>query len=346
MRNKPIGVRGAAARPARIGAAIALLLSGCVSDHFRQTVGTFATATKASVAAEDARLAAVSADEDARFHARLALTPTDLRLDPACAATLAAQSAGIASTPAPCFLTDAHGQPIGAPPDFAHLHALGAALAAYSDSLVLLAADSSADQAAFYAAVLGLGAAAGGLDDAVRKASGAAPVTDHATTDAVAGIVASAGKLLLSAQRGRALRHIVIATDPAVQRASALLAQADDRLRLYDLATLAPALFAAQGAASDAIGRHAAVADIRAAQDALFAQVAAYNQAASEASPYAAIGAAHAKLAVAARRGATLAELTAAIGAVLDLAGQVGALAAPAPPPPAGPPAPPSGGSQ
>jgi hypothetical protein len=319
--------------PRALGAAvtIAVVLSGCVSDPFRQSVTLFGSATSASVTAEDARLVAVGAEEDARIRAALAATPTDLRIDAGCAATLALQTSGIGSGTAPiqCFLTDTHGSRIATAADFGHIRALGTALTHYSDMLIQLAADSSADEATFSTAVLNLGSAVGNMDDAVRAASGAPAATGHDALNGVAGVVASAGKLFLSAARGRALRRIIVATDPVVQRASVLLAQTDDRLRLYDLSGLAPDLLAAQGAVSDTIGRHGSTADIRAAQDTLYAKLAAYNQAAAQPGRYAAIGAAHAKLAVAARRGATLSEMAAAIEAVLDLAGQVGVLAKP-----------------
>jgi len=299
-------------------------LSGCINTAYRDSVGQFGALTKASVAVQDQRLTALTADENERIHAALAANRTDLRLSPDCALLLLPPDPAATAPRAPCTLVDVTGKPVEAVPTYSNIKALGQALSAYSDNLILLAADTTTDREAFSASVTGLATSLGNLDGAIRKATGAPPGTSGAKIGAIAAVVAKAGGLFLAAERGRVLKKIVIAGDPLVQEATGILADVDDRLGLYDSTGLLQAATAAQTDASRLAASGAPPEALRAVQDALFARVADYKARSGEQQRYLAIGVAHAKLAEAARSGNTI-DFEAAISAVIDLAGVTGA---------------------
>jgi hypothetical protein len=300
-------------------AATLICLSGCINTAYRDSVGQFGTLTKASVAVQDERLTALTADEQERIHAALAANHVDLRFSTDCTLLLLPPDPAATAPRAPCTLVDINNKPIERVPTYANIKALGQALSDYSDNLILLAADTTKDQEAFSTSVTGLATSLGNLDGAIRKATGAAPGTTGAKIGAIASIVAKAGGLFLAAERGRVLKKIVIAADPLVQEATGLLADVDDRLDLYDSAGLLKAATEAQVNASRLASNGASPDDLRAAQDVLFARVADYNARSGEQQRYLAIGVAHGKLAEAARSGSNV-DFEAAINAVLDLA--------------------------
>ena len=299
---------------------VALLsLTGCINTAYRDSIGEFGTLTKASVAVQDQRLTALAAAESERIHQALADNHVDLRLSPQCAQLLLAPNPTATATPAPCTLVDATGKPIEKIPTYSNIKALDQALSDYADNLILLAADTTEDQAAFSDSVNGLATSLGNLDGAIRKATGAPPGSSGPKIGAIATVVAKAGGLLLAAERGRVLKKIIIAGDPLVQEATALLGDVDDRLNLYDGTALLQAALAAQAQASRLAATGAPPDQVRAAQDALFARVADFNARSIEQQRYLAIGKAHAGLAQAARTGNTI-DFEAAISAVIDLA--------------------------
>jgi hypothetical protein len=298
------------------------MVSACVNPAFRQSIGEYGTLTKAAAAQQNARVAQIAAAEAERIRADLAARRADLRLKPDCAARLLSDPSG-GGGPAPaCGLVEAGGKPVAQAPGFANVIALTAALSDYAEELIALAADSTEDQAAFARSVTDLGTAVGGLEGAVRTAGGGAAASDAPRIDAVAGLLAETGSLYLAQRRAAVLKRIVVAADPVVQAATGLLSGADDRVQLYYRAELATALLQAQDHASAvASDPGSSVADVRAAQDALFAQLAAYNGQGADTLRFQAIGEAHAKLAQAARAGASPRALEAAIAAIVHLAG-------------------------
>jgi len=304
---------------ALIVASTMALLSGCINTAYRDSIGQFGTLTKESVAIQNQRLSALAAAESERIHQSLADNHVDLRLSPECTQLLLPPDPAATALPAPCTLVDATGKPIEKIPTYSNIKALDQALSDYSDNLILLAADTTKDQAAFSDSVTGLATSLGNLDGAIRKATGAPPGTSGAKIGAIAAVVAKAGGLFLAAERARVLKKIIIAGDPLVQEATGILADVDDRLNLYDSVGLLQAANAAQTAASRLAAASAPPADLRAAQDALFARVADFNARGTEQQRYLAIGKAHAKLAEAARTGNTI-DFEAAISAVIDLA--------------------------
>lgn len=301
-----------------VGAALAaLLLSACVNPAFRDSIGEYGALTKAAAAQQNARAAAVAADEEERLRAELAESRADLRLencDPD--AEGAAEGA-----PPKCSLVLKGGTPIEEPLSFSNVAALTGALSNYADNLIALAADPEGDQKSFSESVSGLATALGGLDGAVRQATGAAPGNAAPKLDAVAALVAQGGNLYFAHRRAAALKRIVIAADPVVQSATRLLSGVDGALLSYYRNDLYKSVQAAQGQATRLVNKpEATVEEIRAAQDALFAKVAAYNALGSDTLRFQAIGEAHGKLAAAARRGASAGEMRDAVMAVLELA--------------------------
>ncbi|HEX2764437.1 MAG TPA: hypothetical protein VHM92_11445 [Allosphingosinicella sp.] len=311
FRRRRAGRRGAAL-------AAALLLSACVNPAFRDSVGEYGALTKAAAAQQNARTAAVAADEEERLRAELAANRADLRLE-----NCEPDAEGVAEGKPPrCTLVLKGGAAIEEAPSFANVAALTGALSSYADNLILLAADPKDDQRSFSESISGLATSLGGLDGAVRKATGAAPGNAAPKLEAVAALVAQGGNMYFAQRRAAALKRIVIAADPVVQSAARLLSGVDGALLSYYRNDLYKSVQAAQGHATRLVNTpEASVEDIRAAQDALFAKVAAYNALGSDTLRFQAIGEAHAKLAAAARRGASAGEMKAAIEAVLELAG-------------------------
>jgi hypothetical protein len=298
----------------------AATLSACVNPALRDAIGEYGALTKAAAAQQNARVLALAAEEQERIRAGLAENRVDLRLKADCAARLLTDPAGGRDAPA-CTLVAVGGKEIEKAPAFANILALSGALSSYADNLIALAADSSQEQAALGQAVQALGTSLGNLDGAVRTATGGTPGGSSAKIGAVATLLADAGNLYLAQRRAAALKRIVIAADPIVQEAAGLLSGADDRLQLYYRGELSAALLRAQDNASAvAASPTAATSDVRAAQDALFQALAAYNDQGADTLRYKAIGEAHSRLATAARRGASAAELAAAIEAVVQLA--------------------------
>jgi len=309
-----------AARTA-IAAAILIGLSGCAtSTAFRNSVGQFGTLTKAGTNAQNARLAAIVADDQERIRAALAAGHVDLRLDPTCAATLTSQE----TVAPPCRLVRADGQALEQPVEIDNILALSAALGTYADGLIALAADSTDDQAAFTSSINSLGTSLGKLEGEVRTATGGAPGSSRTEIGAVAAVVAEAGNLYFGYRRSRALQQIVLTGDPIVQEAVATLVRVQLRIRQYDRSTLFAQVQAAQQRASQlAHDPGAGAADLRTAQNALFTALAAYNAAGGDVAKYVAIGEAHGALAEAARAGASPGQMAAAITAIMHLAGTI-----------------------
>ncbi|HEY0085488.1 MAG TPA: hypothetical protein VGB65_06220 [Allosphingosinicella sp.] len=302
----------------------AALLGGCVNPAFRESISEYGALTKAAAAQQNARVATVAAEEEERIRSGFAENRVDLRLKPDCAARLLTDPAGGGAAPV-CTLVGVGGTEIEQAPGFANILALTDALSDYADNLIVLAADSTSDRAAFSQALQALGTSVGNLDGAVRAAAKAPPRQDGAKIGAVATLLADAGNLYFAQRRAAALKRIVIASDPVVQEATALLSGVDDRLQLYYRAELASALLSAQANASMVAGTPtSSTQDVRTAQDALFQALAAYNNQGADTLRYKAIGEAHAKLAAAARRGASPAELRDAISAVVQLAATAG----------------------
>ena len=323
-RAAPRRTRSAVALKAA-AAALLIAAAGCTSPAFRESVGQFGTLTKAGVAAQNQRLAAITAAEQERIRAELASGQVDLRLARTCADTVTSQAPGPA---AECRLVRADGQPLEVAVSFENARALSAALTNYADSLIALAADPAQDQRAFTASINNLGTSLGRLEGEVRQATNAPADNSRAQIGAVAAVVAEAGNLYFGYRRSRALRRIILRADPIVQDAVGTLVQLQLRVRQYQRAPLMEQVRLAQSSASAAA--HASPPDpaaLRAAQNTLFDRLAAYNATGADVEKFVAIGEAHAGLTRAAQEGASPEQMAAAIQAILHLAGTIHASA-------------------
>lgn len=324
-------------------AALGLAVTGCVNPAFRESVGQFGTLTKATAGAQQQGLAAVVAGEQERLRAGLARDRVQLALGRDCASALAVPdqdpptednvpAAAETNLPAGaeqtaelprCQLVAVQqgGEPIPQAATYENIVALSSALANYSDSLVALAAGASADQKAFADSLSQLATSVGGLNGAIRKAAGAPEQDLSQKLGAIAGFVAEVGNLYFAYQRDHALRQIIVRAGPFVERAVALLIEADQALQLFNdnrrLTDLRTAQREAQEAAANPRNSES---QIRAAQNRLYASLDAYNRGTALVQPFRAVGVAHVRLVRAARSGASAAELRAAIEAILHLA--------------------------
>lgn len=316
-----------------MGAALLLaaMAAGCTTDRFVPLAAEFGTLTREAAEQQSERLAIVTAEERERLRAGLAERGADLRVED-CARAIA--GARVASTgvlpdpPARCRVIERQ-----ATGTFAELPgnlqlpaiaALNGALQSYAEGLIVLAADTTEQQAAFGEAAAQLASAIGELDGAVRAATGAESGADPARVDAAGTLLGRIGNAYLSARRQAVLRRLIVEADPLVAQATGLLGGADGALDLYDSVALYAAIerAAEAAAAARAAGDAAALAEQQAA---LFDAVDAYNAFPAEQARYAAIGAAHARLAAAAEAGASPAELASAATAVIGLAEVIGA---------------------
>ena len=297
-----------------ISLAFALAVSGCVGNTFTNSVSQFSEVTRESVEKQSNTLASIAADERERVATELAEDQAVLIIPGACLAQAVNPDAP------KCEVERKDGKPLEKPSEFRHILALGEALVEYSDNLAILASDSSEDRANFKRALIEAASAASGLDGAVREALQVEGQTvDPSKASALAAIVGDLGGLYLQAKRTRALKSIIVETDPVVQRATALLAQAHSMERLYYF----PGLVEDVRRKSNTLRRLEAVggsqAEWRSAQDAFFAAVDKLNQSTQAPNIMEAIGKAHGGLRVAAESGASAEDMKAAIAAVLEV---------------------------
>lgn len=304
---------------------LATALPACVSVSFRESVDEFGRLTNVAIVQQSDNLVRISNEEEERIRKELAEQRVDLRLSADCAARLA--SPETAADPAPCALVRADQKELERPPKFENILALSDGIRSYADSLVVLAGDNKQDRTDFAGAVTGLGTSLGGLDAAIRKAKGEPESTAGPKIGAIAGLIAESGNLYFAYRRTAALKRIIIKADPLLQEATSLLGGTDSQIDLYDNARLANRLLAARKKATDLAASNAEPRTLRLAQDELFNLVAVYNAQTARQDRLRDIGAAHAKLAVAARRGASPQELKEAIEALIHLAGTIHATA-------------------
>ncbi len=320
-----VSVTGAVTR-CTLGTMLLLAFSGCSTSRFTQTAGQFGALTQTAAEEQNKRLGAVAADEIERYRQSLAENKTDLKMRD-CSATLADPAVAPIKLIPRCRLTErvSQGEYRELAPDvrFENITALNSALADYANGLALLAADASEDQQTFTASVSNLASSLGGLDGAIRKVTGASEGDSAAKFSAVGTLVAKLGNIYFASRRQSVLKLMIIEADPLVQRSTAILGDADSQLDLYDRLPLYEAVVKAQQNA-DETRAGSDINAIRSAQDRLFTAVERFNAYQIDRSRFAAIGAAHTKLVDAAKAGATVKDLHAAIVAIVDLASTLG----------------------
>lgn len=283
---------------------VVLLAGGCSSSGLiTSNVAAFGALTTEAVDGQKVKLATFSKAETERIKAKLARDKVELTYSPGCVAvvhtTVAADD---------CFVMEISGKPVETAYDAVHVIALGEALAEYAAQLGQLAADSSKDGQAFGTSLTGLATSVGQLDAALAGIANTKPVVAQGQLGALATVAAEVGKLYLRQQRASALRKIIIAAHPFVQEATTLLSRADGALRGYDLSMRFNEMVRAQGALGEAI---AANSGIGPKQEAFVRSFEGFRQAAASEDVFLRLGAAHGKLADAARAGASVADMAA-----------------------------------
>lgn len=284
---------------------VAILLAGCTSGRLTGAVGGFGTATSAAVEAQQDQLAAFSTQDASRIKQELADARVALNFSEGCV-----QLADPRAPMDQCYLVDASGNAVETPFYAANVVALGDALVGYSAALGQLAADSRKDADAFGKSLTDLANSVGALSGAVSKVTSLSKVSP-AQLGAVASIVGTVGNLYFEHARATALRKIIVASDPFVQEATAVLAAADEALRRNSTAQALLRLEATSEALEQAIAAGQGAQAIRAKQDAVFVEFDALRQRSALRSGFVLLGDAHRELAAAARAGASFKEMVA-----------------------------------
>lgn len=310
------GVRRLRGRMLVLTTASALVLSGCISPAFRESVGQFGAATKAAMTAQSERLGRVSNNERDEIRQDLAERRAEIVFDTTtCARLIQGQEGG------PCLLRVRGGDPVATVARYENIAALGQALSAYGDSLVALAADSTEDQAKFASAVTAAGTSLSNLHDAIRKAGGAETNDLSGPIGAIAGLVGELGNLYFQHRRNAVLRRVIIAGEPAVHRAIGLLREAAIWAAQRERRLLGREAQQAGSQSRRVVNNPASsVADIRQAHSLFLDSVDAINRYDTQVRLFDALIEAHTRLVRAAQRGASTAELQAALESAIQLA--------------------------
>ena len=292
------------------------LLSGCITPAYRTAVSNFGTRSEAAMKAQADHLKAIEAAETERIRAKLAADGADLRLHDC--GRPDTQSEGFRTCKLRRF---GPGGTLEVEQAFApaNILALEGALAGYGKNLALLAADPAQDQAAFSTAITNLAGSVGKLDGAIAKATEGGRVSSDDKLGKIAGIVAKVGNLIFAYQRQRALKRIVIASNPLVEEAVGLLDDTDTVIQGYDVELAREKARSAQREASRIVAdRPLNPVAIRKAQDALYEAVDALNAVGTRERQIRELGEVHAALAAAAKPGASRDQLAAALKRLID----------------------------
>jgi len=317
---------------------LALVLSGCVSPAFRQSVGEFGVLTKEVATQQVSRLDALTEREHDRLLDDLARTRAQLRLRCDFTPTQAAPASSTPPPPPICQVTRGT-ETIERPPVYTHIRRLNAALISYADNLILVAADSTAEFDAFTASVTALSSSLGKLDTAIssaqptpkdaaqQQARAQAQARRTARLGAIAGMIGQLGRLYLAAERGRVLRAIIEEGDRLVQDAVILLGTGDESLYTIDASERSETLDSVMETSNRiAADDEATFEQIRAGMADLFIKVDAANLLGGRNDSYHAIGRAHAALARSAQSSSSV-DFASVISALADLAGTIRATA-------------------
>lgn len=317
---------------------LALILAGCVSPAFRESVAQFGTLTKAAAEQQNARLDAVVEAERERIRNDLAqrrallfgVCEGEIGDEPA---DETESDASVAATPDAvvalrCDVVGAGGVALEKPATYENIIALNEALTGYGQALVALAADPSEDREALTSGATALGTSIGKLDAAITNAEVGTPAATRqgqraARLGAVATLLGEVADLYFTARRGAVLRRIIIQSDILIQQATHLLSITDRALYAILISPLVEELDDAGNKVRDLARNNASPAEMRAAQDEVFEVSSRINSLSSAARSSQAIGRSHAALRRAAERGASAADLRAAITALLHLTGTV-----------------------
>lgn len=286
-------------------ALVVVLLAGCASGKLAGAVPAFGTATSAAVKVQQEQLVAFTNQEAERIKQDLARDRVALGYSDGCGRLTDPRAKA-----EDCYLVGTTGTAIETPFVASNVVALGNALVAYADALGQLAADSRKDADAFSKSLTDLAASVGGLNGAVSKVTSVSKISP-AQLGAVASIVGKVGNLYFEHQRATALRRIIVASDPFVQEATAVLAAADEALRRNSTAQAFIRLEVASNALEESIEAGQGAQALRPKQDAVFTEFAALRQRAAMRNGFVLLGDTHHDLAAVARSGASFEEMAA-----------------------------------
>ena len=206
-----------------VSAGVALALCGCAAEPFRTAVQSFASTT---VAASDQLEVMQSKHRGRRteeIRANLAEERARLVPDPDTCQPLATPD----YKPSACRVLVNGQEPVPQAFDAPAVVELRAALANYATNLGVLAGAATEDSAAFREAAAGLTTSFGTLTNTISNSR--LPLTidiEENDLGAVATIIGEIGVLYFEYQRVAMMREIIKETDPAVQDATEILADA------------------------------------------------------------------------------------------------------------------------
>lgn len=290
-----------------------LTLSACSMPEYRASVVKFGEATELTATKQGQRLDNLTDRQRQDILKELATKRVVLSYSAGCA-----QLAVPGSDPKACYVVGTDGKRIPQAETFGGLEALNKALGQYSQSLKLLASDTTEDAATFNASLLELAASADGLIAAVQETTG--PTENAAALTSAATISGALANAAFGAARASRLRDIIIEMDPVVQESAKQLAQMSEALTLSEAAASVDAIEDARTKLSANISSGASTAVVAKNQAALIEKVTKAKRTAQLRDPYAKIAKAHAELAKASRQGASQADIKASVLELLALA--------------------------
>jgi hypothetical protein len=207
------------------------LVTGCVGTRFQTAAAKFGTETERAMTSQSEQIEDVSVLETERLRDEIGANKVLLALNDDCFDPVPGAQGQFKK----CVLIERGSDNKIVPFNYTlpDILALQDALASYGANLAFLADAAEADQAAFSASVDKLGASIGKLDLAISKAAKTERLVSGEKISTIASVIGTLGKLVLKYQRRHALRRIVVANDPLVQEALALLNSAEVEVANY-----------------------------------------------------------------------------------------------------------------
>lgn len=218
-----------------------------------------------------------------------------------------------------CRLVDGSGATLADAEKYAGLSELGDQLIAYSDALVALAADHTADATAFSTSLAELAKSLATLEALLAQKSGATAISP-AKFAAVATVFDRLGNLYEEQARTNALRRLIIAGEPTISASIGALKEADVQVKISRLARLRKAVEADSFALNDAIAAGKPLESLTVLQAKVFDGYARLRADAEAKSSFDFLAEAHRNLVKAARANASGKDLMAAIINIADTA--------------------------
>lgn len=287
--------------------AVFALFSACSAPEYRGAIIKFGEATQAAAKSQSMRLSGLNDRQLADIRGSLALDRVELTYSSGCG-LLAVPGSAIKD----CIVKRRDEEPIAQPERFTSIEALNKAMGGYGMSISTLAADASADSAAFNKSLTDLATSIDGLNAALDGAGSGA--TDNAAKlQAGATGLGSLGNALFAGSRVSKLREIIVAIDPQIQEATSLLGLASEALTLTETGAGVDKIEQTRRELQEAISGGAKTQDVAKLQSRLFTEVEELKRIAAVRDTFVVVGKTHAELAKSSRAGASLEDLKASI---------------------------------